>query len=1805
MKRFLKMSTFSVIAFLFSIVPAFARELTLSELTNEIEKREGDGYAGYVYIIGKYVFTSQHTLTVPDIMTGARTIEVTDKNGKTNEDDIYGEMTIAYISRNQNGWKIENPIIGSTKLVVDEEHYINVSYIDYDPIKDPEKYKVTFDKDNDTEKEEQEVIENRKATKPADPTKEGYKFDGWYLEEEEYDFNTPVTGDITLKAKWLKIIDTDELVSSFASAIKSEKYKANYDGEKGLLTLDVLDTNTSLLSVTSTGLVAGIRNALKTGDIKAITVAYNGVDYVFDDPKLEGEESEAYKKLKELLKAVTGKEKLEEATYKDLVDKDLTLTFELSETSTLKENCKESYQVELVSTVSELEVSLPTEENNKTTDTFVGYKGNENDLAVAEGTEKTFKFTGKVKYHTDVYFNGKEEGKDPVPGYYFSYVLKVPHATKDVTIESNGKTLTKDSFDTEDSIVIVQEAKTDGEKKITIKVDADGSGDLFQAETYTLDYSEVTFVRDSVFTIAGVDKADADSDNTTSWDGWTEQEGYQTTFTVDEKDPTKVKVTGLLPIFNQEDFTDGSEYTEDALYYLAFKLQTELGTKTSSTITVKFLHDDTEETMKGTDFNEEKVLYILKSLDPTGADGDPIPAEDRKFTITLDWDGDTTEANKEQYEPYTITVDWSELTLQSYSIGDFGNYDVLTEKDLEDNSSEKTTLDGYQFKFDADSNVEVNMNSSQEDKDPYKDGIKGTIKEQTLKEGTFKENKGYFVPIKISFPGKDVKELEKYQNTWTLILKTEDGKTKEYTPTEEEYKQGWVMVLFRVYENGKDNNDKTIRYQIDFDGPVKDGKGYDFLPEEYTISYQDLTFVDEETITYKYTDNKGEEHTEQVKVYEDAEPKSLATENTDYRTFDGWYNGQNEKVESLKGLEGQTLTAHWNLNVEKFMDEVVKDLNSSDTTYSDDFTDKFHLTQEGNAITIHLDSAKVALSELANTSIPGTIAYVLQKGEIKSITLTVGGESVTFDSTNTPVAANISRSSDRTFLDEDGEALKAGVVKSAKETFDKTLNNQEATATLDELEFDGTSFTIKIDGAKDSTINLVDSDGKALEEQEQTYTFTFDSDFVVVDQDGTLGAKDIKAAVDKNKYDTIYIDGDYTATDIITVTANKSVTIEPYTNASSISLLSDASVPTITATDKDYVIDVKKGDGTVTLKNLKLTGAKKAELMVEDGATVVVDNVDVSGTLEENKESEDNDDMHAAILVGGTLTATNITNSNEDYKHPTIARVTSFSHPGLVSGEEEETPGNEKLHPNAKITAQGMTRNGIYNIIDKTNDKAHRVAEAYYGDFYYIKENNSKLYFLAVVDNENGNRPYPYDVINIYYYGEKINYKKLGYTVGETCLSTKGNVFQKLVLGSSASDKEITDNTNAETILTAHNTNVATAIYGAKTAANVQTSGVSGLQMNGSKLSGTLSTQNEDGRFYIPVTLTSQLFQDGKTTVEVTNPNGEKEEFTYRSNSKNGIATVSTVKTMNLQLEAIKSSDITGSNGKLYTLELDIDGDKEADETYAVDYSEVETLEEKINQAAKNTQQATSLTMKKDNNVKGRVEKFTYQYDGKNELTLYNDNYYTFRLRNTVTSHVGPMIIAVEKAEEGYTCQDKTCSPVINGWMFANFFKEVGNATHELSLLQDVMKSTKEADTMNAIERVKAVAGKEHTYIVTLNYDRLNAWLDDVYMSNASQAQAGTAETKDTVEVEVVLSADEKYIVSMKTVEPFTMVVNGKNYSSNQISVEYSKINETVIEKPVTFLGTSNEPLTVEDIQAFYESCKAFHNRNGAEIYEG
>ena len=64
---------------------------------------------------------------------------------------------------------------------------------------------VTFNPDNGGDTFKQNVEYEGKAIKPTpDPEKTGYTFDGWYLDEAEapFSFDTTITSDITLKAKW-------------------------------------------------------------------------------------------------------------------------------------------------------------------------------------------------------------------------------------------------------------------------------------------------------------------------------------------------------------------------------------------------------------------------------------------------------------------------------------------------------------------------------------------------------------------------------------------------------------------------------------------------------------------------------------------------------------------------------------------------------------------------------------------------------------------------------------------------------------------------------------------------------------------------------------------------------------------------------------------------------------------------------------------------------------------------------------------------------------------------------------------------------------------------------------------------------------------------------------------------------------------------------------------------------------------------------------------------------------------------------------------------------------------------------------------------------------------------------------------------------------------------------------------------------------------------------------------------------------------------------------------------------------------
>lgn len=92
--------------------------------------------------------------------------------------------------------------------------------------------KVSFSAGEGSKVDFQTTAANGSVAKPADPTREGYTFAGWYTDEactEAYDFSAAVTADMTLYAKWVK---NETSTPGSASGTDNAGDKKNDDGKK-------------------------------------------------------------------------------------------------------------------------------------------------------------------------------------------------------------------------------------------------------------------------------------------------------------------------------------------------------------------------------------------------------------------------------------------------------------------------------------------------------------------------------------------------------------------------------------------------------------------------------------------------------------------------------------------------------------------------------------------------------------------------------------------------------------------------------------------------------------------------------------------------------------------------------------------------------------------------------------------------------------------------------------------------------------------------------------------------------------------------------------------------------------------------------------------------------------------------------------------------------------------------------------------------------------------------------------------------------------------------------------------------------------------------------------------------------------------------------------------------------------------------------------------------------------------------------------------------------------------------------------
>lgn len=127
--------------------------------------------------------------------------EYKDKDGKVSSgtytiDEESGEITAEFTDGPLAGKKAGGTYDGNGGIVVEVEGSAPLTF--------NKKYTVMFvDEDGSTVSEAQKVTAGELATMPDVPAKEGFVFDGWLDEDgNEFDFDTPITKDITLTAKW-------------------------------------------------------------------------------------------------------------------------------------------------------------------------------------------------------------------------------------------------------------------------------------------------------------------------------------------------------------------------------------------------------------------------------------------------------------------------------------------------------------------------------------------------------------------------------------------------------------------------------------------------------------------------------------------------------------------------------------------------------------------------------------------------------------------------------------------------------------------------------------------------------------------------------------------------------------------------------------------------------------------------------------------------------------------------------------------------------------------------------------------------------------------------------------------------------------------------------------------------------------------------------------------------------------------------------------------------------------------------------------------------------------------------------------------------------------------------------------------------------------------------------------------------------------------------------------------------------------------------------------------------------------------
>ena len=163
-------------------------------------------------------------------------------------------------------------------------------------------HKVTFESNGGSAVPAQTVNDGEKAAKPADPTRSGYVFDGWYADAAfaaAFDFNAPITADVTVYAKWTEVPAPVEIVYTVVTGGSSTWTKGS-SGDVTIVVKRNVDDDTCFshftnVQIDGTTLASGDYEAkagstvvtLKASALQKLSTGTKTITVNFDDGKAE------------------------------------------------------------------------------------------------------------------------------------------------------------------------------------------------------------------------------------------------------------------------------------------------------------------------------------------------------------------------------------------------------------------------------------------------------------------------------------------------------------------------------------------------------------------------------------------------------------------------------------------------------------------------------------------------------------------------------------------------------------------------------------------------------------------------------------------------------------------------------------------------------------------------------------------------------------------------------------------------------------------------------------------------------------------------------------------------------------------------------------------------------------------------------------------------------------------------------------------------------------------------------------------------------------------------------------------------------------------------------------------------------------------------------------------------------------------------------------------------------------------------------------------------------------------------------